>query len=163
NQLELLEALAGVPVPLVLAGDPNPSHGGYARAVARVVAARPDTYHLPALSRPLIASAMAAARVHALPSWVENVGLASLEAAAAGAAVVSTSRGHLREYLGDDARYCEPGDPDGLRTAVVDALAGGRRDASRAAIAGRFTWDRAAALLLAVYDEALGRRPAPPS
>ncbi|MBI2945778.1 MAG: glycosyltransferase [Candidatus Wallbacteria bacterium] len=156
NQLALLEALHGISVPVVFAGDLNPSHRAYGRDFVRAVAARPDTFHLPALDRPSLASAMAAARVHALPSWAENVGLASLEAAAAGAAVVSTDRGHLREYLGDQARYCDPGDLGSIRRAVLAALEDGRKEALRGPTAARFSWDHTAELLDSLYEQVLG-------
>ena len=52
---------------------------------------------------PLLASAYAAARVFALPSWFETPGLAALEAALAGARWSITPFGCTREYFGDHA------------------------------------------------------------
>ena len=57
---------------------------------------------------PLLASAYAAARVLALPSWFETPGLAALEAALAGTAVVITPFGSTREYFGDRVLYARP-------------------------------------------------------
>ncbi len=60
---------------------------------------------------PLLASAYAAARVFALPSWFETPGLAALEAALAGCAVVITPYGSTREYFGDLVEYARPHRP----------------------------------------------------
>ena len=57
---------------------------------------------------PLLASAYAAARVFALPSWFETPGLAALEAALAGCAVVITPYGSTREYFGGLVAYARP-------------------------------------------------------
>jgi len=159
NQLGLLRALAREPVDLVLIGQTNPLHRGYARAVRRAAARRvrrlahTRTLLIERLERPLLVSAMAAAAVHVLPSWFETAGLTSLEAALAGCAVVSTSRGYAPAYLGDDAHYCDPGDPESLRTAVAQALRKGPSPALRRRVLERFTERRAAELTAAVYQQ----------
>ena len=61
--------------------------------------------------------------VHALVSWCETAGIATLEAAAAGAKIVVADRGAEVEYFGEDAEYADPADPDSIRAAVRRALA----------------------------------------
>ena len=67
---------------------------------------------------PLLASACAAARVFALPSWFETPGLAALEAALAGCAVVITPFGSPREYFGDLVEYARPDRPGEVSRAL---------------------------------------------
>ncbi len=63
------------------------------------------------------------ASVHALVSWCETAGIATLEAAAAGAKIVVADRGAEVEYFGDDAEYADPADPKSIRAAVLRAFA----------------------------------------
>ena len=72
---------------------------------------------------PLLASAYAAARVFALPSWFETPGLAALEAALAGCAVVITPYGSTREYFGDLVGVRPPA-PARRRSAAPSGHAG---------------------------------------
>ena len=60
--------------------------------------------------------------VHILPSWIETVGLASIEAAANGAQIVVSDRGPEVEYFGGDAEYADPSDPQSLKDAVTRAM-----------------------------------------
>ncbi|MFO0910933.1 MAG: glycosyltransferase [Isosphaeraceae bacterium] len=70
---------------------------------------------------PSLASAYAAARVVALPSWFETPGLSVLEGALAGAAVVVTPFGCTREYFGSRVLYARPDRPDEIRQALQHA------------------------------------------
>jgi glycosyltransferase involved in cell wall biosynthesis len=159
NQLGLILALEREPVDLVLIGQTNPLHRAYARAVRRAAARRSRrgalTLLIEQVERPLLLSAMAAASVHVLPSWFETAGLTSLEAALAGCAVVSTSRGYAQAYLGREAHYCDPGDPESLRTAVARARSVGPSSALQRRVAERYTERRAAELTAAAYQQAV--------
>ncbi|MBW0088898.1 glycosyltransferase family 4 protein [Pseudonocardia sp. KRD-184] len=63
-------------------------------------------------------------RVVVVPSvWPEPFGLVALEGMASGAAVVCTRAGGLPEAVGDGAVLVEPGDADGLATAIAGLLA----------------------------------------
>ena len=84
---------------------------------------------------PLLASAYAAARVFALPSWFETPGLAALEAALAGCAVVITPFGSTREYFGELVEYARPGRPGEIDQALAEVL--GARPGSGAGADGR--------------------------
>lgn len=158
NQLALLRALAPQrALQLVLIGQPNPRHAGYVDAVARAAAARPRTMLIHRLERPLLLSAMAAAAVHVLPSWFETVGLVSLEAAALGCAVVSTDRGYAREYLGEEACYCDPSVPGSIERAVLEALERGGSAALRRRVLERYTEPAVARRMGELYRQVAGR------
>ena len=99
------------------------------------------------------------ARVHVLPSWFETTGLVSLEAALSGCSVVSTERGHAREYLDDLAWYCDPGDRDRSRDAVWNGWRSPPQPALRQRVLDRYTWDHVAEATAAAYRTVLQPSP----
>jgi len=151
NQLALVAALRGSGIPLVIAGQPNPTE--YLDLCRRY--ADENVTFLGALSKEELASAYAAAKVHALPGWFETPGLSTLEAAAAGCAIVSTDRGTAKEYLGDMVRYCDPKGLDSIREAVLAAYRDEPPEELKEHIRARCTWARAAESTLEGYRLAL--------
>lgn len=101
---------------------------------------------------PLLASAYAAARVFALPSWFETPGLAALEAALAGAAVVLTPFGCTREYFGDRVEYARPDRRDEIASALLRAWDVGPRPGLREHVRSRFLWTDVARQTAEAYD-----------
>jgi glycosyltransferase involved in cell wall biosynthesis len=94
---------------LLLVGSPAPNQKSYYNECRRIAAENIFFYdHVP---QEELISYYKRAKVHALPSWFETCGLSSLEAAAMGCNVMITDKGYTREYFGNDAFYCEPGDP----------------------------------------------------
>ena len=73
------------------------------------------------------------------------------------AAVVSTNRGYVREYFGDEAHYADPADLGSIRDAVVRALERGHSMALRQRILDNFTLEHAARATLDAYRRVLGR------
>jgi len=153
NQLALIKALRNATVRLTLVGEPGRFVASYARRCRREAgpnvrfAGQQPASSLPAFYR--------AAKVHACVSWYETPGLASLEAAACGCAIVVTPGGCTREYFGTDAFYCQPDDPQSIRSAVLRAL----ESEAPCELAGRvrrdFTWEIAADRTLEGYRLAL--------
>lgn len=152
NQLRLIEACAQLELPLVLVGAEYDDRLGYA-AACRELAERldADVRFFPFLPFEEVVDAYAAARVHALPSIWETIGLASLEAALAGCNVVSTRHCGVDEYLGGRAWYCDPESVDSIREAVEAAMAA-PLDRALADHVRAFTWAAAAERARAVYD-----------
>jgi glycosyltransferase involved in cell wall biosynthesis len=98
-----------------------------------------------------------------LPSYAEGFGLPPLEAMACGCPVVVSTAGALPEIVGDAGPAVPPGDDAGLAAAIAAVLddVGLRhrmRDAGLRRAAG-FSWERAAAETLRVY-ETVDARPA---
>lgn len=156
NQLGLIRALRDSDVEVVIVGPPHPHHPGYYRqceaeagANVRMLGGVPHE-ELPRLYRQ--------ARVHALPTFYETTGLVSLEAALSGCSIVTTSRGHAREYLGDHAWYCDPDDLESIRRAVRAALeAPASRDLADL-IRSRYTWAHTARATYGAYQTVIDRR-----
>lgn len=153
NHLALVRAATAIGRPLVaigwIASEPYWAQCQRAAGVRLV--------HIGQSQPSFVASALAAAAVHALPSWYETPGLASLEAALAGCRVVSTDRGTAREYLGDLAHYCDPLSVESIRTAIEAALAAPVPPRLRALVGERYTWEAAAKATAEGYRLLLGR------
>jgi glycosyltransferase involved in cell wall biosynthesis len=158
NQLRLIEACASVGAPLVLVGaeyEDRLSYAASCRELAEKLGA--DVRFLSYVDDAEVVDAYAAARVHALPSLWETIGLASLEAAVAGCNVVTTQNCGVGEYVGDFALYCDPESVDSIREAVASAL-GAPLDNRLAERVSAYTWSRAAENTLAVYEAVMGER-----
>ena len=110
------------------------------------------------LPRAMLLDMLGQTEVHALVSWCETAGIASLEAAAAGAKLVVSDRGAEVEYFGDDAEYADPADPASILAAVRRALARPPRhhgDSLDQRIR-RLTWEHSARETVRAYHIALG-------
>jgi glycosyltransferase involved in cell wall biosynthesis len=70
----------------------------------------------------MLASAYACAKVFTLPSWLETPGLASMEAALAGAQVVTTPVGGTRDYFREYGIYVDPYSVDSIAAGIESAL-----------------------------------------
>jgi glycosyltransferase involved in cell wall biosynthesis len=155
NQLGLVRALAGTGLPLVLIGSPRD------RSYADQILAEGGSQvrFLGALEHedPLLASAYAACAAFALPSLLETPGLAALEAAVSGAAVVITSEGSTREYFAEHAHYVDHNDPADIRRGIERAIAEGPDPSLRPYIMSRFAWNSATEGLVRVYHMAQER------
>jgi glycosyltransferase involved in cell wall biosynthesis len=153
NQLGLLDALRPSGCRLVLAGYPHPHHPDYLRRCRTAAKGWAEVVEAPSIGE--LADLYRSARVHVLPSWFETTGLVSLEAALCGCNIVSTDRGHAREYLTDLAWYCDPARPESIRVAVDDAWRSPPRPALRERVLTSYTWQHAARATLAAYEEVL--------
>lgn len=156
NQLNLVRALCGTEIPLTLVGPVGRYNRSY-RAQCEL-AAGPQTTFLPQQDAAGLAELYRQARVHACVSWYETPGLASLEAALCGCALVVTRGGCTREYFGDDAHYADAGDSASIREAVLNGLQRGTSEALLRRVRSECTWDAAAQATLRGYAQALGRK-----
>jgi glycosyltransferase involved in cell wall biosynthesis len=129
--------------------------------VAGAGAPRDGVTMLGQLGRDRVRDLLARASIFAGPARYEPFGLAPLEAALAGCALVLGDIPSLREVWGDAATFVPPGDDDALAAALARLSAD---DEWRAVMAERaearaqeYTPERMAAGTLAVYDHVLAR------
>jgi glycosyltransferase involved in cell wall biosynthesis len=153
NTLGLVRAIGGLGLPLIHIGEPVSGRGGYARECRR--AGEGFATWLGQLDHddPLLASAYAAARVFAMPSWFETPGLAALEAALTGCAVAITPYGSTREYFGDLAAYARPHRPEEIRRAIRIAWDHGPDPRLAPRVATHYLWPNVAQITAEVYDQ----------
>ncbi len=156
NQLLLCYALRELDVPLVLIG------GNFQKEYLQWCQqyGPKNLTVIPHIPHEVLRSAYAAARVHALPSWVETCGLVTMEAALANCNVVASIVGYEREYYRDLAYYCDPSNVNDIRLAVFNALENYDRDLLRRQqlkelILKNYTWERAAEITLRAYERVL--------
>lgn len=153
NQLNLIRALNDSQYQLVLAGSPAPNQQDYYEACRK--AASHNIHFTGQLSQAELVNYYRRAKVHALPSWYESCGLASLEAAALGCNLVITRNGFATSYFGDDAFYCDPSSPASIAKAINAAAVSGERLALQQRILNQHTWARAADQTINVYQKVL--------
>lgn len=159
NQLMLATALAGTGIQLVLAG--HNVDDEYLALIEQFGDA--NVLHVPRLEpgSEMLRSALAGARVFALPSWSEGAPLAALEAAAAGTRLVLSDRSGEREYFGDFARYCNPADVASIRTAMLEAWNEQsdpqRVEAQKAHVRQNYSWQTYAHSTVDVYQQVATR------
>jgi glycosyltransferase involved in cell wall biosynthesis len=151
NQLALIRALRDTGIPLTLVGKAGPTSAAYERQCRREAAGH--MRFLSDLEAPSMAAEYRRARVHASVSWYETPGLANLEAALCGCALVATHGGCTDEYLGTHARYCQPDDVASILRAILGALEDGPSETLRQRVRTRFTWEQAAHRTLEAYAE----------
>lgn len=98
------------------------------------------------------------ARVFVYPSRYEGFGIPPLEAMACGTPVIATRTGAIPEFAQDAAVLVEPGDREGLRTALVSVLtdAALRQELRRSGPerARQWSWDRGAGSMRQLLEEA---------
>jgi glycosyltransferase involved in cell wall biosynthesis len=156
NQAALLYALRDVDVDVTIVGNAyDPRYLALCRRWAT-----PRTRFVGHADHGEVLDMMSRAAVHAHPSWLESPGLASLEAAATGARIVTGDRGCEREYFGSDVDYADPADPATIRAAVLRALERGPRDRGDALERrlGAYTWQRTGQATMEAYARAMAAR-----
>lgn len=147
NQLEFTLAVRDIGLPVVCAGGIREPYGSHCRDAGAILLGR--------LEQPVLHALCRHAALHALPSFRETPGLASLEAAALGCRIVSTSKGSARDYFGRQAHYCDPYSKRSMRRATLSALAHPVAPSLAVRVKTDFTWRRAAEETLAGYRMAL--------
>lgn len=155
NQLMLLQALDDTDIPIVFATSGFTYQPQYAQACQFFKRKQGQTTFLQALPPEDLNTLFIEARVHALPSWYELPGIVSQEAAKLNSNVVVTDYGTPRDYLGDEAFYCAPDDPESIRDAVVDAFNSPLRPGIAAQVSD-CTWENSATRVLEIYQQVLG-------
>ena len=160
NILRLLEIAPSLDAPLVVTGDFG--NDAYSQKCLDVIKEH-NVVHLPTLEHhsSLLASAYAAAKVFVLPSLFETPGIAAMEAALSGCAIVITENGGTKEYFKDMASYINPINTEELRASISELLGTdvGQLKAQNAQlrdhILTHYSWDTVGSMSLAAYESLL--------
>lgn len=159
NQLHLIRELSvseGPRYPKVtFIGEARRMHTRYYERCRHEAAAERFEF-LGRLSGERVLEQLARARVHVCPSLLETPGLANLEAAACGCAVVAPDCAPVREYFQDEIEYFDPATPGSLRAAIGRAVTNGPPPGLAARVEREFSWTRAAEQTVEAYREIVG-------
>jgi glycosyltransferase involved in cell wall biosynthesis len=151
NQLNLIRALNNSKYTLLLVGSPAPNQKSYYNECRKIAAKNIFFYdHVP---QDTLVGYYKMAKVHALPSWFETCGLSSLEAAAMGCNITITEKGYTREYFGNDAFYCDPGNSASIFNGIERAANSDCKKELQEKIFHHYTWQQAAAITLGAYKK----------
>ena len=162
NQLAIVEAVKPLGLKprnpkgcdLVFVGKISWRHPEYASRFLNLVRRHDWVHHIPQIPHEKIGSCFAAAKVHVLASWFETTGLVNLEAALAGASVVSSSK-RSQEYLGDSAHYCDSGEVDTIARAIRKAWENPPDQKLKERILKNYTWEIVGRQTLNAYRRVL--------
>ncbi|MFH1566279.1 MAG: glycosyltransferase family 4 protein [bacterium] len=163
NQLAVIEAFSRLRKEtsafndwvLVFIGDRNRYHIEYNKRFNNKIKGCEDIYYLGRLPQNLVSSAMSLAGICVQASWFETLGLASLEAAIAGMRVVATGA-RIKEYLRNYATYCDPGDVDSIKRAIMEARKSSPfGSTARENLIKEYTWEETARQTVKVYRKLL--------
>lgn len=96
-----------------------------------------------------------AAEIHAIVSWYETPGLATMEAAVAGCKIVTTNKGSTIEYFGGNVEYCDPFSYASIKQALDLVSKKSANSKLSKEILSKYTWDHTAQDTIAAYEELL--------
>ncbi|HEY6504889.1 MAG TPA: glycosyltransferase family 4 protein [Chitinophagaceae bacterium] len=153
NQLNLVKALNNTEYNLLLIGDVSPNQKEYYRHCREAASA--NIKFISRLPQEELLQYYRKVKVHILPSWFETCGLSSLEAAAMGCNIVITNKGFSREYFGDEALYCDPGDVESIYQTVHRAAGNPSQKNLQEKVLSNYTWRQAAIRTLEAYKKIL--------
>jgi glycosyltransferase involved in cell wall biosynthesis len=153
NQLNLIKALNGTDYKLLLIGAHAPNQADYYTECRRISAN--NISFIDHIAQAELVKYYQRAKVHILPSWFETTGLSSIEAAIMGCSIIITDRGDAKEYFGNDAFYCDPGDPGSIFDTVKKACEAPFNNHLYRKIHKQYTWQAAANQTLKAYQSVL--------
>lgn len=153
NQLNLIKALNNTRFNLLLIGSYSPNQKAYYKECLNIAAENVSFInHIP---QDELVNYYQQAKVHILPSWFETTGLSSIEAGVMGCNIVITDKGDAKEYFGQNAFYCDPGDLKSILRAVEKASDSPYNENLYRMILKRYTWEQAAKQTLKAYKKTI--------
>ena len=153
SQLNLVKAVKGLPLKLILIGKLQDNHLRYYKKI--INEADSNVLILDYISHDKLSQYFKIAKVHALPSWFETTGLSSLEAGVMECNLVISDKGYVRDYFREYAYYCKPDSVESIRDAILEAYNNPVNPQLKKHILKNFTWERAAEKTLKAYKEVL--------
>jgi len=142
NVLSLIKIVNKLKLPLVVIGGKKYQEGDYYYKLCRKIAGK-NIHFLDKFDHEssLLSSAYAAAKVVALPSWLENPGLSVLEGGLAGSNILVTSIGSAKEYFKDYAFYVNPHNNEDIRKKLSMAYKKDKNKELALYIKKKFIWE----------------------
>ena len=158
NQVNLLEALIGSKLSVVICGSSFPYHKKYNNTFKELIKNNSNFIWLGYLDRKMLISALKNAHVVAIPSWSEVSPALGIEGGYYDCNIVTTNRGYGKEYFKDNAWYLDPNDRESIKRAVLDAYNSPKGCRSfKERISSDYSLQTTSQQLFNAYCEALGR------
>lgn len=158
NQLNLVKALKGTEIPLVLLGSFIPNNKEYYNEVCEIVNACPNMHHIEFLpyDSDMLSSLYASAKMHVLLGESETPGIVNLEAGLAGADLVVGDCIPVREYLKDYATYVDYTNITSIRETILNVYQKKERNNGLSNfIEMNYTWEIVAKKTIKAYQAIL--------
>jgi glycosyltransferase involved in cell wall biosynthesis len=156
NQLNVIKALGGTEYQLTMIGRAAVNQTAYYNECRKLASQFSNIHFVEEfIEHKKLVSIYKAAKVHVLASWFETTGLVSLEAAMMDCNVVITKKGDTGEYFKDMAFYCDPGDVDSIKEAIIKAYHAPANHQLKTFIKENYTWHNAAKQTLEAYNSVI--------
>ncbi|MFH1565731.1 MAG: glycosyltransferase [bacterium] len=160
NQLKLIQAYEGIKgsgTKLVFVGSLNKHHPTYIKKfLDSVKMSNGNIQYRGFVEQKKLCALYSKARVFISPSWFETTGLVYLEAAVCGVLSIVASGERAKEYLGENALYCDPGNVLSIQDALSLALKTHTVKKGFADyIKKTYTWDNCAKEIKRFYEEVI--------
>lgn len=160
NQLHIIEAVSQmrketeIDFQLVFVGGKSKlKHFEYVRKFEKLISGNTWLHYVSQVPYENIPSYLKYAKVCVSASWFETTGLTSLEALYCGTNAVATGA-RAKEYLGNLVSYCDPGNIDSIKNAILNEYNAERPKILPESMLN-YTWKNAAKETLAVYNSLL--------
>lgn len=127
NQIGLINALKNTNYKIIFVGAKNPKQKKYFQEFIKLIDNK-NYFYLGKVDHDKIMNLYKNARVHVLPSWFEVVPLVDIEAALSGCEIVTSKNSYIKEYLGDNAFYCDPSNSESIKENVALAFKNQKND-----------------------------------
>ena len=155
NVLNLIKALKGTNIPLVIIGNCEPHLQAYFDECKKE--ADENVHFLGTFDHEstLLESAYAAEKVVTLPAEYETPGLVALEAGLAGANIVITERGSTKDYYKEHVKYINPENIKNIKEKLIEAYNSPKDNKLKEHIKENYLWDKIAKKTLEGYKKTL--------
>jgi glycosyltransferase involved in cell wall biosynthesis len=154
NILRLVRAMAGLGIPLVLAG--NARRTADLEKIYRQSEKTSFIRFLDVMPSSDVPALMSMCRVYCQPSLEEGAGMAAMEASLYGVGVVSGNTGGAPEHLGPSATYVDPLNINSIRSGVIAEWERVDRGRTGEFVRRERTWANTIDQLVAAYRLASG-------
>ncbi len=155
NILSLIKAMHNIDADLVIIGSFNDSE--YSKVCLKFAQENPRIHLLETMDHnsDLLRSAYAASKVFVLASQFETPGLAAMEAALAGANIVTTEAGGTKDYFKEFAHYITHSSIESIQHGIIEALSKPKSPELVNHISENYSWSKVGELTMKNYQELL--------
>lgn len=154
NVLNLLRAVEGTNIKLVLIAQKSPINEFYYQKCNEIIKASKNIYHINSkLNIDKLVGAYKACHTHALVSYLETPGLVNLEASLFGVNLVLGDCEPVKEYFGNYALYCDPDDIEDIRAKIIMSLDREKNYSLSEYVRENLSWEKIALKYYEVYKK----------